>query len=121
MTTAGHWQGKFWGKTKELFTKNGVSAHPLEITKGGFSSEHLHHHRSNLFYVSDGRLLVKVWKDPSGKPDEIVLEPGDSTLVEPGVYHQFQALTDVKAIEFYWTDLDDRDIDRRTHGGSPKR
>ena len=48
---------------------------------------------------------------------EITLKVGEFFKVEPGLYHQFQGLEDGVAYEFYWSEFESDDIDRRSTGG----
>lgn len=109
-------QGKSWGYTTEFFRNAMVSAHHLEIKKGGFCSEHKHLQKFNLFYVITGRLEIIIWRDKALK-DITVLTDGQSSAIPPGFYHMFKGLTDVDCIEFYQVLLIDPDIERRTVGG----
>ncbi|MHA1279801.1 MAG: cupin domain-containing protein [Candidatus Helarchaeota archaeon] len=108
--------GKIWGETEEIFNNGIVSVNHLKIKKGGFCSEHYHKKKSNMFFIINGNLAIKIWKD-DGITDETVIWPGESTTVNPGIYHQFRALTDVECLEIYEVELKDEDIFRRTHGG----
>jgi len=108
-------QGKVWGETEELFNSGTVSVHHLKIKKGGFCSEHCHKGKSNIFFVIQGNLKLSVWK--SDESDDTVIWPGESTEIPPGVYHRFEALTDVECLEIYEVKFRDEDIDRRTEGG----
>jgi len=111
-------QGKYWGKTSPIFHRNNVEIHRLEGRKGGFSSEHLHRAKSNMFVVERGKIRIIAWKDRSGRPDETVLGPGDTSIVPPGLYHKFEVVEDCVAYEIYWVELDPEDIKRRNHGGT---
>ena len=111
-------QGKFWGRTSPLFNRNNVEINRIEAGKDGFSSEHKHTAKYNMFVVERGCLLITVWKDPSGQPDKTFIRPGQTCTVPPGFYHSFQAVEDTVAYEIYWTQLDADDIQRRTSGGS---
>jgi len=108
--------GKVWGETEEIFNNGVVSVNHLKIKKGGFCSEHLHNRKSNMFFIVNGNLLIRTWK-AEGIVDEIVIWPGESTTIEPGVYHQFRAQTDVECFEIYDVELKGNDIERRTTGG----
>ncbi len=112
-------QGKIWGETEEIFNNGTVSIHHLKIKKGGFSSEHCHKFKSNLFFILSGNLKLTVWmiKD---KEDDTVIWPGESSEIPPGVFHKFTALTDVECFEIYETKLRGEDIERRTEGGIKK-
>jgi len=50
--------------------------------------------------------------------DETILNKGELSIVKPGLYHSFEALTDCVCYEIYWTELKHDDIERRTVGGS---
>lgn len=106
------------------------------IKAGGYSSVHKHNECTNLFSVIEGKLLLRRMEEdpPYNKHVEWLQEPGDQLAVfTPGVYHQFEAVTDVLALEVYVaTDQGDAapsDIDRvtkngvkcRTQGGVPYR
>ena len=108
-------QGKIWGETEEIFNNGIVSVNHLKIKKGGHCSEHRHSKKSNIFFVISGNLVIEIWK--GGVNDETVIWQGDSTTIEPGVYHKFRALTDVECLEIYEVRLDGEDIERRTVGG----
>lgn len=109
-------QGKTWGTTEEIFSTPDLSIHDLRIRAGGFCSEHRHRAKNNWFFVFDGHLEVTTWQQ-SGQADLTIVGPGQSTTVPAGTWHRFKALTDTRAIELYWTELDPEDIERRTEGG----
>ncbi len=111
---------KAWGTTRVLYTGPLTSTHYLYIHKGGFSSEHRHHQKRNIFFVSSGILVVTVWGKRDKNPIEHRIgpnEPHNSLEVEIGDWHMFCALTDVHCVEVYDYCMDGIDIDRRTHGG----
>jgi len=112
-------QGKDWGYTTEFFRNAMVSAHHLEIRKGGFCSEHIHAHKYNLFYVMSGRLEITIWRENKVK-DITILEPGQSSAVSPGFWHAFRGLEETECIEIYQVLLIEPDIKRRTQGGIKK-
>lgn len=108
--------GKVWGTTAAIFQTGAFEMHRVEIHEGGKCSEHRHRHKYNGFYVESGTLEIVIWRE-SGTVDVVELEQGESTIVPPGEYHRFRALSDVIAFEFYWAAaLDPEDIDRRTIG-----
>lgn len=110
--------GKVWGKTQPLVINNVVEFHRIDVKKGGVCSKHKHTHKINAFYVQQGKLLIKVWKNSYDLVDETVLNAGDFTQVDPGEFHQFEALEDTLAYELYWTaTLDPNDIQRENVGG----
>lgn len=109
-------QGKDWGYTTAFFKSATVMAYHLEINKGGFCSEHRHRFKFNLFYIISGRLEITIWRE-NEKKDITVIGPGQSTIVPPGVWHQFRGLEDTQCIEAYEVQLQEPDIQRRTQGG----
>lgn len=112
--------GKYWGTTSQIFYQNNVEIHYMEITPGGFCSEHRHRHKFNKFIVIEGSLTVKSWKSGDDKyPDEVVLNDSQECTIKPGIFHKFENNTDkpITAIEIYWTQLDESDIERRSIGG----
>lgn len=112
-------QGKVWGASYPLFSKNNVEMAAISIKKGGYCSKHLHQAKYNKFIVNKGKLKVTIWKD-YGKEilaDVTVLLSGMEHTVAPGEYHMFEALEDTEALEIYWVELDSNDIRRVDHGG----
>lgn len=107
--------GKVWGTTQCVFRAGTHEVHVIRAAAGGFCSRHRHVGKHNLFHVLSGRLKVCTVKD--GLEDEIVLGPGQSSVVAPGNLHWFEALEDVVALEVYWVALDPDDIVRESHGG----
>ena len=108
--------GKVWGQTQTLFSNPAVEIHRIEVTKGGKCSKHCHRFKWNAFYVESGKLLIRVWKNNYDLVDETILCPGDVTKVTPLEYHQFEALEDTVAFEWYWGEFDPGDIQREDHG-----
>lgn len=107
--------GKVWGVTKELFAKNNVEVHRLEVNPGGYCSRHSHAHKHNMFFVERGKLLVTVWRNKI--KDEITLCANDVTVVRPGEKHMFSALEHCAVLEIYWVEINKDDIERETRGG----
>jgi len=110
-------QGKFWGVTSPVFHKNNVEINRIEGQAGGYSSEHCHRAKFNMFFVEKGRLEVTAWKCESGKPDISVLKEGETCTVPPGYYHKFKVVENCVVYEIYWVELRPDDIERRTVGG----
>jgi len=116
MMVAGIVQGKVWGETSCLFSKNNVEVHRISANKGGYCSRHSHRSKWNQFYVESGELRITIYR--AGKQvDSTVLTAGMSTSVAPSEIHQFEALKDTIAYEIYWAELEAVDIDRLDVGG----
>ncbi len=64
-----------------------------------------------------GQLRIRVWKNDYDLCDETVLNPGDYCVTHPDEYHQFEAVSATEALEGYFVELDDGDIERETVGG----
>jgi mannose-6-phosphate isomerase-like protein (cupin superfamily) len=103
-------QGKIWGHTEDIFTKNNVSIHRIYIKKDSCCSKHYHDNKHNMFFVEDGTLLIRHWQNDYNLIDETILKTGESCCIPPKHYHQFVALTDVVAYEIYYVELNDKDI-----------
>lgn len=113
-----HKAGKVWGQTETIFSNGSMELHRIEIKKGGVCSKHMHKFKWNGFYVEDGKLLIRVWKNNYDLVDETTLHAGEATQVTPLEYHQFEALEDTVAFEWYWAEFDPDDIEREDHGHS---
>lgn len=110
---------KPWGKTRCVYRDQTHEIWHATIQKGGFSSRHTHERKPNLFYVASGTLLVHVYNNGYATIpiSTHTLEAGDQVTVEDGVWHQFEATTDVELVEVYWVYLKGEDIVRADTGG----
>jgi len=109
-------QGKIWGETSEIFTRNNVSIHRITINKHSCCSKHYHQHKHNIFYVESGKILVQEWKREYELLDETVLEAGQMCSVPPMNYHKFIGLENSVVYEIYYVDLNNYDIIREDVG-----
>lgn len=112
-----HKAGKVWGITRTIFDKCNVEIHIIDIECGGFCSKHKHTHKYNGFYVIDGQMKISVWRNDYDIIDYTIVTKGDFVIVSPNEYHMFEAITNVKALEIYWVEIDKNDIIRETCGG----
>jgi len=112
-------RGKIWGETSTIFLKNNVEIARIKVNKDAYCSTHIHEHKYNLFFVESGVLKITIFRHDAETTieDVTVLKAGGSTYVEPGLYHAFFALEDCVAYEIYWTELDTKDISRKSVGG----
>ena len=113
-------QGKIWGNTQNIFNKNNVEIHRIEIDKGGYCSKHKHIHKYNAFFVENGSLEISIWKKDYELCDKTTISDTQMTVVSPGEEHMFRALEDTVAYEIYWVELTN-DIVRSNHGGIDKQ
>ena len=110
-------QGKIWGNTKEIFNKNNVEIHRIDIKPGGYCSKHKHTAKFNMFLVESGELVVRIWKNDYDLVDITELGPNEWTTVKPGEFHSFAASEDTTAFELYYPEPLSVDIIRKTVGG----
>lgn len=109
--------GKVWGTTEQILANNVLELHKVHIKKGGICSKHKHEHKINGFYVQEGKLLIRVWKNDYDLTDETIIKTNEFTQVKPGEFHQFEALEDTVAFELYWTaTINHNDIVRESVG-----
>lgn len=110
-------EGKVWGKTTSVFADaESFSVHYLEITAGGYSSDHSHRAKWNVFYVLEGEFAV-FQRQSGGFEDLTILRAGESLTIRPDVVHRFHAKTDARVLEIYFARLSENDIDRKNVGG----
>jgi mannose-6-phosphate isomerase-like protein (cupin superfamily) len=110
-------QGKVWGETHTIIDQAGVHAELLKIKPNRKCSKHRHRHRYNAFHCIKGRLTIRVWKSDYDLVDETVLLDGQSCVVPPGEWHEFESLGEVLALEWYWSESHKNDIERANCGG----
>ena len=115
-------QGKIWGSTSVLFSKNNVEINRIVCNKNGFCSKHKHISKYNMFFVEKGILEINIWKNNYDLIDETILKEQQNCIIEPGEYHMFKCLEDgTVAFEIYWVEIDKNDIIRDNVGGIEKK
>lgn len=110
-------QGKIWGFTQEIFNKNNVSINRIFIKKNSFCSKHYHEHKTNIFFVESGSILVEEWKQEYNLIDKTILNQNESCIIDPKVFHKFTGLEDSIVYEIYYVELSNKDIIREDTGG----
>ena len=108
-------QAKAWGTTSDIWAGNNAEIHRIDVVKGGYCSKHKHDYKYNKFYVESGLLQVSIWDE--GVLISSIIGEGESTSVEPKMYHKFIALEKTVAYEIYWVELFKDDIQRESFGG----
>lgn len=108
--------GKIWGHTSSLFSKNNVEICRIVGKKGGHSSTHKHKSKWSMFFVEKGSIKVTVEKSYNLN-DQTILYSGESTTISPEEFHKFEVLEeDTVCYEVYWTEIDKNDIIRKDSG-----
>jgi mannose-6-phosphate isomerase-like protein (cupin superfamily) len=115
-----HKQGKVWGSTQCIFSTNNVEVHRIDIHNRGYCSKHKHNTKYNAFFIEHGELLITTWKNDYDLVDVTNIKDEEMTVVKPGEYHMFEALTPTVAYEIYWSESTPEDIVRETCGGIRK-
>jgi mannose-6-phosphate isomerase-like protein (cupin superfamily) len=110
-------QGKIWGSTQEIISKNGVSIHRLFIEKDSYCSKHMHEFKANMFWVESGRIIVEEWNGNYGLVDKTELVAGESHCVPPKMQHRFMGLENSVVYEIYYVEMKEDDIVREDVGG----
>ena len=109
-------KGKIWGSTCEIFSKNNVSIHRIEVNANSCCSKHYHDYKYNIFYVESGKIKIQEWKNDYNLLDETILTAGEFCCVEPKVSHRFIGLEHSVVYEIYYTELSHNDIVREDIG-----
>ena len=85
-------QGKIWGNTEHIFSKNNVSIHRILAKKGYCCSKHKHDSKYNIFFVEKGKIQIEDWQLDYNLIDKTVLESGQKCSIPPKHYHRLQHL-----------------------------
>ena len=107
---------KVWGKRTILWKDNYCTVNVLDVVNGYRCSWHRHKQKYNLFYVITGELEI-VTEEIDKSKKAIVLHPGESIQIKPGIWHEFRALMDTKVIEIMFVRYCEGDIERAILGG----
>lgn len=104
---------KPWGKNWPTHLNEYTHSEYLEIDAGGFSSQHKHEKKTNVFIVHSGELELRWWSGLPCDSDFTVglLSERQVHVFQPGIVHQFIARSFVVVSEVY-TQVSDGAIDR---------
>lgn len=96
---------KGWGYESWIVNKEEYCGKLLFLKKGKKCSWHYHLEKDEVFYLQEGKLLVRYGDGQThlSKAEEVILEPGDCFDVPPGLRHQMEALEDSLVVEFSTT------------------
>lgn len=116
-------RGKVWGETTTVVDSPFVHMERISILPHSRCSVHEHKFRPNGFHVFKGQLTIVVKKNDYDLTDRTVLNPGETTMVDPTELHSFETgKQGCEAIEWYTPQpLDRGDIRRVEVGGRRKR
>lgn len=114
---------KVWGEVQHLFHCDEAALSSLKVNKGYRCSRHFHKERANLFFVQSGIVAIETWTGVhcTGESQLIMLNPGQTHVVNSGVWHRFRVVRSGSMIELYWPDnggkVKQKDIVRFDEGG----
>ncbi|HKB14775.1 MAG TPA: cupin domain-containing protein [Planctomycetota bacterium] len=90
---------KGWGE--ELWVHNDplYCGKILRLRKGKRCSLHFHKKKTETFYLQSGRVRMEL-RHPDGRSEDLVMKPGDSLEIYPGLVHRFSGIEDSEIVEF---------------------
>jgi quercetin dioxygenase-like cupin family protein len=92
---------KGWGYEKWIVNKPQYCGKLLFFKKGKKCSFHYHVEKDETFYLQSGKLIVRYSDEDSlGEAKDLVLMPGETFYVYPGLRHQMEAIEDSELFEF---------------------
>lgn len=92
---------KGWGYEKWIVNKEQYCGKLLYFHESRKCSWHYHKIKDEVFYLQSGRMIVRYGDDNDiDKAQQILLEPGMSFYVYPGLRHQMEAIEDCELFEF---------------------
>jgi quercetin dioxygenase-like cupin family protein len=96
-----HTVKKGWGYEKWMVNKPEYCGKLLYFDKGKQCSWHYHKLKDETFYVHSGQLLVRYADhDDLESAATVILGPGDTFHVYPGLRHRMYAMEDTEMFEF---------------------
>ena len=95
---------KYWGRIETILASN-VAGKRILVRKGGQSSLEFHVEKRETYYIHSGLLKIGL-RIGRAENHSIILGPGDSYDVNPGVMHMRMALEDTVIIEASTRDSD---------------
>lgn len=106
---------KIWGE-RWLVRKDSTHAVSGLLIKAGYRcSWHVHETKFNIFVVLRGQIRLII--SEMGKRVPVVLKAGESFVIKPGQWHEFQGVEDAIVIEEMFVKYDESDITREIVGG----
>lgn len=115
-----------WGESWDIYRDRSVWVVGFKGKKGGASALHYHKHMANVFFVSSGRLLLRMQYDPVKDGDALWgsrLASGECDNVYAACHHVMEFEEDTEGIETYYAlpghEIDEKDIVRLSPGRAP--
>lgn len=95
---------KYWGRIETIMSED-VAAKRILVRKGGQSSLEFHVDKRESYYIHSGLLKLGL-RIGRAENHSIVMSPGDSFDVRPGLMHMRMALEDTVIVEVSTKDSD---------------
>ena len=96
-----HIETKGWGREVWIANTPLYCGKILEMRKGKRCSLHYHKVKTESFYLSRGKLTVRIKESPDWDGlEEFEMVRGDCLDIPPGLVHQMEALEDAELLEF---------------------
>jgi len=81
-------ENRIWGKFYNLFIDDNVKVKELIINQGRGISYQKHFHRSELWFVSQGKCKIRYSEDAADNYKEITLKKNDTYIIKKNSWHQ---------------------------------
>ena len=92
---------KGWGWEKWIVNKPEYCGKLLYFYRKKKCSFHYHKIKDETFYLQSGKLIVRYSDgDDLSKANELILRPGDTFYIYPGLRHQMESIADSELFEF---------------------
>ena len=89
---------KTWGKEIWIANSPLYCGKKLILSKDKNSSLHFHKEKDETFYIQSGKVRMEIY--PNNEKQIIIMKPGDSMHIYPGLLHQSFGLEDSEIFEF---------------------
>lgn len=109
---------RIWGMFFNLFENESIKVKELLINPGKGMSMQKHFHRSEVWFVSEGKCVVNFSKNNPDSPENILLEKDQTLKIEKGDWHQitnpFKKICKIIEIQYGDKTTED-DIERHSY------
>ena len=108
---------KVWGERWMIREDSVHTTNILNLVKGNRCSWHYHQQKYNLFAVITGKIRIVRGIPETNHRISCDLIAGDTFIVSPGIWHEFQVIESGIIVEEMYVQYDDEDIEREKLGG----
>lgn len=89
---------KSWGKEIWIANSSLYCGKKLILLKDKNCSLHFHNIKDETFYIQKGEVRMEIY--PNKEKQIIIMKPGDSLHIYPGLWHQFFGIKNSEIFEF---------------------